>query len=176
VKYFYVLLLFFSSNLSIFAQKGFKTRFDTGFSLEEGGISPGTSLNIEYVPQKYETGFLLIRFGAGFMSSENKGVSFPSSLTYNLWLRKNLNNECNPYPRKTYGEWFLEAGIGQTYAAYNDEQNTNKKYYLSPILGIRRHIARNGSSSIIFYKIQLTPRKISEDWEFYGGFSVGISF
>jgi hypothetical protein len=176
VKYYYSILLLFGNYLTVYAQKGYKTRFDKAVSVEMWGIGSGTSLNVEYVPQKSDNGFLLLRLGAGFIPAKSQGVSFPSSITYNLWLRKSLNNECNPYPRKTYGEWFLEAGVGQTYTAYTDELNNNKKYYLSPILGIRKHIARTGSSSIIFYKIQLTPRKISEEWEFYGGFSAGISF
>ena len=176
MKYFYTILLLSCLSTQIYAQKNYKTRQEVAFSVEMWGISPETSLNIEYVPLQFKESFLSLRAGAGFMFMKNRGVSFPISATYNLLLTRQNNQECNPFPRNTRGEWFLEMGIGQTLAAYYDEAVTDKKYYLSPILGLRKQIARQGFSNIFFYKLQFTPRKIADDWEFYGGISVGSSF
>jgi hypothetical protein len=176
VKHFYTILLLSCFSSQVYAQKAYKTHYDLAFSVEFMGISPETSLNLEYVPLQYKRSFLSLRVGAGFMFMKNRGVSFPSSVTYNLLLTRPNSQECNPFPRKTQGEWFLEMGVGQTLASYYDEAITDKKYYISPILGLRKQILRQGFSNIFFYKFQLTPRKIADDWEFYGGISIGSSF
>ncbi len=153
-----------------YSQNRFQTYYGIALSAEAGGVSPFVSANFEFVPYRTKTTFYVIRAGAGFISNGSQGVSVPVAITYNVWLKNKKN--CDAAPQQYLKETFAEVGFGASYISFLGQEPI---YYVAPIIGIRKHLMKWGTSSVFFYKINLTPIYSAQSFRFGAGFSIGHS-
>lgn len=169
MKFIFAVFFYFTIT-QITAQNFFRTRYDLALSAEIGGISPFFSANFEFVPLKTKTTFLNIRAGAGFISTGSQGISIPVALTYNSLIKQ--KTICDSRPKRNFKETFVETGFGASYISVLGEKS---KMYYAPIIGIRRHFSKWGSSNVLFYKIQITPIYTEKHFKFAAGLSIAQS-
>ncbi len=154
------------------AQISYKTRYKTALFVELLGISPFSSLNLEFCPIKNEKSFFSIRAGSGYLPGSKKpnvdgkkdnGMSIPLGISYNFILNNlkrqfkyRISMRCNPRPPRISVETFGEFGLGLTYIFTNV---TGFKQYRFGIIGIRNQIAFGSEykKHVLFLKTQFNP-------------------
>ncbi len=189
----YILILLFT--LLIFeraeSQIMYRTRYRTAIMAESFAISPLGSINVEYLPVRWQNSFLAIRMGLGFLPggsptgvgevANGGGISLPVSMTYNYLinnLRKGINKrvtvKCKSAPSKIAAEWFLEAGAGVTPVAYRSAET---RAYTFGIIGLRQHVIFDipPHPRVVFLRVNLTPSYYIGKFEMRGGVSLGVS-
>ncbi len=171
------------------AQIMYRTRYTTAMMVE---MSPSNSflptLNVEYLPVRYQTSFISLRGGMGYEPNGNvSGVMFPTSVSYNLLfnnLRKRIFNrvyvKCKSAPSKISSEFFGEIGLGNQFSTYNDTSTLNR---LMGIIGVRQQVIFDipPKPRVVFIRAVLTPlyytNKTHQSFNFQsGGLSMGVSF
>jgi hypothetical protein len=154
------------------AQLSYKTRYKTALFVELLGISPFSSINLEFCPIKNEKSFFTIRAGSGYLPGSKKpnvdgkkdnGISIPVGISYNIILNNlkkqfkyRISMRCNPRPPRISIESFGEIGLGLTYSFTNV---TGYKQYTFGIIGIRNQISfgKEYKKHVLFLKTQFNP-------------------
>lgn len=169
----------------------YRTRYRTAIMAESFAISPLGSINVEYLPVRWQNSFLSIRGGIGFIPggkdtgagqvANGGGVSVPVSMTYNYLinnLRKGIYRrvsvKCKSAPSKIAAEWFVEAGAGATPVAY---RSADIRTYSFAILGLRQQVIFDipPHPRVIFLRANVTPSYVEGKYELRGGLSLGVS-
>ncbi|CAH0997562.1 hypothetical protein EMA8858_03696 [Emticicia aquatica] len=169
----------------------YRTRYRTAIMAETFAISPLGSINVEYLPIRWQHAFLALRGGFGFMPGGSNtgpgnianggGVSVPTSVTYNYLinnLRKGINKRvtvrCKSAPSKIASEWFTEIGAGHTLAAY---RSADTRSFVFGILGLRQQVIFDipPHPRVVFLRLNVTPSYSVGKYELRGGVSLGVS-
>lgn len=191
MKYFLTLILFFALVEISQAQIMYRTRYRTAIMVESFAISPLGSINVEYLPVRWQNSFLALRTGIGFLPggqatavgqvANGGGVSVPTSVTYNYLinnLRKGINKrvsvKCKSAPSKIAAEWFVELGAGATPIAY---RSADTRTYAFGIFGIRQQVIFDipPHPRVVFLRANVTPSYVLGNYELRGGISLGVS-
>lgn len=191
MKYFLTLIIFLALIETNQAQIMYRTRYRTAIMAESFAISPLGSINVEYLPVRWQNSFLALRTGLGFLPggqstgvgevANGGGISVPTSVTYNYLinnLRKGINKrvsvKCKSAPSKIAAEWFVEAGAGVTPIAY---RSADTRTYTFGILGIRQQVIFDipPHPRVIFLRANVTPSYVVGKYELRGGLSLGVS-
>lgn len=191
MKYFLTLIIFLALIETNQAQIMYRTRYRTAIMAESFAISPLGSINVEYLPVRWQNSFLALRTGFGFLPggqstgvgevANGGGISVPTSVTYNYLinnLRKGINKrvsvKCKSAPSKIAAEWFVEAGAGVTPIAY---RSADTRTYTFGILGIRQQVIFDipPHPRVIFLRANVTPSYVVGKYELRGGLSLGVS-
>lgn len=191
MKYFLTLIIFLALIETNQAQIMYRTRYRTAIMAESFAISPLGSINIEYLPVRWQNSFLALRTGIGFLPGGNStgvgqvanggGVSVPTSMTYNYVinnLRKGINKRvsvrCKSAPSKIAAEWFVEMGAGITPVAYRSAET---RMYSFGILGLRQQVIFDipPHPRVVFLRVNVTPSYVAGSYELRGGLSLGVS-
>lgn len=173
------------------AQIMYRTRYRTAIMAESFAISPLGSINVEYLPVRWQNSFMATRLGFGFIPggkdtgagqvANGGGVSIPASITYNYLinnLRKGINKrvsvKCKSAPSKIAAEWFIEAGAGITPVAYRSAET---RTYTFGIFGIRQQVIFDipPHPRVVFLRANVTPSYVEGKYEIRGGVSLGVS-
>lgn len=191
MKYFITLIILCVLFETSQAQIMYRTRYRTAIMVESFAISPLGSVNVEYLPIRWQNSFLALRSGIGFLPGGQEtgvgevanggGVSMPTSITYNYLinnLRKGINKrvsiKCKSAPSKIAAEWFVELGAGATPIAY---RSADIRTYVFGIFGIRQHVIFDipPHPRVVFLRANLTPSYVIGKYEIRGGLSLGVS-
>lgn len=191
MKYFLTLIVFLALIETNQAQIMYRTRYRTAIMAESFAISPLGSINVEYLPVRWQNSFLALRAGFGFLPggqstgvgevANGGGISVPTSITYNYLinnLRRGINKrvsvKCKSAPSKIAAEWFVEAGAGVTPIAY---RSADTRTYTFGILGIRQQVIFDipPHPRVIFLRANVTPSYAVGKYELRGGLSLGVS-
>jgi hypothetical protein len=191
VKYFLTLIVLMALVETSSAQIMYRTRYRTAIMAESFAISPLGSINIEYLPVRWQNSFLALRTGIGFLSggrstgtgqvTNGGGVSLPTSVTYNYLinnLRRGINKrvavKCKSAPSKIAAEWFVELGAGITPVAYRSAETRS---YSFGILGLRQQVIFDipPHPRVVFLRVNVTPSYSIGKYELRGGLSLGVS-
>jgi hypothetical protein len=191
VKYFLTLIIFLALIETNQAQIMYRTRYRTAIMAESFAISPLGSINVEYLPIRWQNSFMAMRLGFGFIPGGKEtaagqvanggGVSVPTSITYNYLinnLRKGINKrvtvKCKSAPSKIAAEWFIEAGAGVTPVAYRSAET---RTYAFGIFGIRQQVIFDipPHPRVVFLRANVTPSYVVGKYELRGGLSLGVS-
>lgn len=159
--------------------------------VESFAISPLGSINVEYLPVRWQNSFLAIRTGFGFLpggksvgggtSANGAGISIPTSVTYNYLinnLRKGINKrvavKCKSAPSKIASEWFVEMGAGFTPVVY---RSAEARSYSFAIFGLRQQVIFDipPHPRVVFLRVNFTPSYSFGKYELRGGLSLGVS-
>jgi hypothetical protein len=173
------------------AQIMYRTRYRTAIMAESFAISPLGSINVEYLPVRWQNSFLALRTGFGFlpggkstgtgMVANGGGVSIPTSVTYNYLinnLRRGINKrvsiKCKSAPSKIAAEWFVELGAGITPVAYRSAETRS---YSFGILGLRQQVIFDipPHPRVVFLRVNVTPAYSLGKYGTRGGVSLGVS-
>jgi hypothetical protein len=158
---------------------------------ESFAISPLGSINVEYLPVRWQNSFLALRTGFGILPGGHStgvgqvanggGVSVPTSVTYNYLinnLRRGINKrvsvKCKSAPSKIAAEWFIEMGAGFTPIAY---RSADTKTYTFGIIGLRQQVIFDipPHPRVVFLRVNATPSYSIGGFEVRGGVSLGVS-
>ncbi len=169
----------------------YRTRYRTAVMAESFAISPLGSINVEYLPVRWQNSFLALRGGIGFIPggkdtgigavANGGGVSVPASITYNYLinnLRKGIHKrvsvKCKSAPSKIASEWFVEVGAGATPIAY---RSADTRTYSFAILGLRQQVIFDipPHPRVVFLRANVTPSYVEGKYELRGGVSLGVS-
>jgi hypothetical protein len=169
----------------------YRTRYRTAIMAESFAISPLGSINVEYLPVRWQHSFLALRTGIGFLPggkatgvgevANGGGISVPTSVTYNYLinnLRKGINKrvsvKCKSAPSKIASEWFVEIGAGITPVAYRSAET---RIYNFGILGLRQQVVFDipPRPRVVFLRVNVTPSYAVGKYELRGGLSLGVS-
>lgn len=191
MKYFLTLIVFLALIETNQAQIMYRTRYRTAIMAESFAISPLGSINVEYLPVRWQNSFLALRTGFGFLPggqstgvgevANGGGISIPTSVTYNYLinnLRKGINKrvsvKCKSAPSKIAAEWFVEAGAGVTPIAY---RSADTRTYAFGILGLRQQVIFDipPHPRVVFLRANVTPSYVEGKYELRGGVSLGVS-
>lgn len=191
MKYFLTLIIFLVLVETSQAQIMYRTRYRTAIMAESFAISPLGSINVEYLPVRWQNSFLALRTGFGFLPggqstgvgevANGGGISIPTSVTYNYLinnLRKGINKrvsvKCKSAPSKIAAEWFVEAGAGVTPIAY---RSADTRTYTFGILGLRQQVIFDipPHPRVVFLRVNVTPAYVEGKYETRGGVSLGVS-
>ena len=191
MKYFLTLIIFLALIETNQAQIMYRTRYRTAIMAESFAISPLGSINVEYLPIRWQNSFMAMRLGFGFIPGGKEtaagqvanggGVSVPTSITYNYLinnLRKGINKrvtvKCKSAPSKIAAEWFIEAGAGVTPVAYRSAET---RTYAFGIFGIRQQVIFDipPHPRVVFLRANVTPSYVVGKYELRGGLSLGVS-
>lgn len=191
MKYFLTLIILITLFETTNAQIMYRTRYRTAIMAESFAISPLGSINVEYLPVRWQNSFLALRTGIGFLPggqstgvgqvANGGGVSIPTSVTYNYLinnLRKGINKRvsvrCKSAPSKIAAEWFVEMGTGLTPVAYRSAETRS---YIFGILGLRQQVIFDipPHPRVVFLRVNVTPSYSSGKYELRGGVSLGVS-
>lgn len=172
------------------AQIMYRTRYTTAIMAELTPSSIFPTVNVEYLPARFQNSFIAMRGGMGFEPSSSftaSGVMFPASVTYNILfnnLRKRIfnrvYNKCKSAPSKIATEIFGEIGLGNQFSTYANTTTLNRSM---AIIGVRQQVIFDipPRPRVVFVRANLTPMVYTNkgfgNIEFQkGGVSVGMSF
>lgn len=191
MKYFLTLIILITLLETTNAQIMYRTRYRTAIMAESFAISPLGSINVEYLPVRWQNSFLALRTGIGFLPggkstgigqvANGGGISVPTSVTYNYLinnLRKGINKrvsvKCKSAPSKIAAEWFVELGAGITPVAYRSAETRS---YSFGILGLRQQVIFDipPHPRVVFLRVNVTPSYSFGKYELRGGVSLGVS-
>ena len=193
MKYFLTLIVIITLVETANAQIMYRTRYRTAIMAESFAISPLGSINVEYLPIRWQNSFLALRTGFGFLPggggnsvgavsvSNGGGISIPTSVTYNYLinnLRKSINKRvavrCQSAPSKIASEWFIEMGAGFTPVAY---KGTETRSYSFGIFGLRQQVIFDipPHPRVVFLRVNFTPSYSFGKYELRGGLGLGVS-
>jgi hypothetical protein len=188
LKKILIIGVFICAYMNTSAQIMYRTRYTTALMAEVTPSSVFPTLNIEYLPVRYQTSFISLRGGMGYEPNGNSsGVMFPTSVSYNFLfnnLRKRIfnrvYNKCKSAPSKIASEIFGEVGAGNLFSTYSNTTTVNR---VMGIIGIRQQVIFDipPKPRVVYVRVAFTPtyytNKSLQKIEIQkGGISAGISF
>lgn len=145
-------ILFFLVPITLYAQqyKPYSRAWKWAATAEAGGVGPGFSANLEYIPVQLKSSFVVVHGGIGYMGTHYSTATLPHSLTWNILLNSKAKG-CPPQipPKST----FIEIGIGGSYLI---QSKVKVEYAAGPVLGVRRYFQYNQWATG-FWKAQIIP-------------------